>query len=81
MPTPEEIAGIKSKLDTERARLLQSFARLDPALLLRPAGPGGWSRKDLPAPVILSQVINPKFARSMVIQDAPKAPWLASRYL
>ncbi len=71
MPTPQEIAGIRAKLDAERAKLLQSFANLSDALLLRPAGPGGWSIKDLLAHVASSEEMNVKFARRMVTHDAP----------
>ncbi len=71
MPTPEEIASIKAKLDDERAKLLHSFDNVPPALLLRPAGPGGWSIKDLLAHVASSEDVNVKFARLMVAQDAP----------
>ncbi len=71
MPTPEEIAGIRAKLDAERAKLIQSFANLSEAILLRPAGPGGWSIKDLLAHVASSEEMNVKFARRMVTHDAP----------
>ncbi len=71
MPTPEEIAGIKAKLDAERAKLLHSFANLPEALLVRPVGPGGWSIKALLAHIASSEEVNVKFARLMVAQDAP----------
>ncbi len=71
MPTPEEIARIMTKLGAERARLLESFAGLAPAVVLRPAGPGGWSIKDILAHVASSEEVNVKFARLMVAQDAP----------
>ncbi len=71
MPTPEEIAGIKTKLDAERAKLLQSFAALPAALFVRPNGPGGWSIRDILAHVASSEEVNVKFARLMVAQDAP----------
>jgi uncharacterized damage-inducible protein DinB len=71
MPTPQEIAGIKAKLDAERAQLLHSFDNVSPTLLLQPVGPGGWSIKDLLAHVASSEDVNVKFARLMVAQDAP----------
>ncbi len=71
MPTPEDIAATRAKLEGERAKLLRSFAQLSPDLLLRPAGPGGWSVKGILAHIASSEEVNVKFAQMMLAQEAP----------
>lgn len=71
MPAPIDILGLKEKLTAERSKLLESFANLTPAEIMRPCE-GGWSIKDLLAHVAASEGINVKFAKAMVSQDAPE---------
>lgn len=71
MPAPEDIAGIKARLMGERAKLLQSFAELSPALLQRAVRQEGWSIKDTLAHTAMAEEVNVKFAALMVAQDTP----------
>ena len=66
MPAPDDVAGIIAKLNTERAKLLESFANVSREVMLRPFGDGGWSIKDVLAHVAMAESVNVKFARMMV---------------
>jgi uncharacterized damage-inducible protein DinB len=70
MPTPDDIAGIKEKLNAERAKLLQSFADVPRETMLRPFD-GGWSIKDVLAHIAMAESVNVAFAKMMVTKDAP----------
>jgi uncharacterized damage-inducible protein DinB len=81
MPAPDDIASIKEKLNTERGRLLASFADLPREILLKPFGEDGWSIKDILAHVAMAEEVNVKFAKLMVAKDAPaQLPELAADY-
>ncbi|MBI5653567.1 MAG: DinB family protein [Chloroflexi bacterium] len=71
MPAPEDIAGIKNKLTSERAKLLEAFANLSRETLLKPFGDDGWSIKDLLAHVAMAEAVNVKFAKMMVTRETP----------
>jgi len=71
MAGPDDVAGIKQKLNAERAKLLESFANLPRETMLRPFGDNGWSIKDLLAHVAMAESVNVKFARMMVAKDSP----------
>jgi uncharacterized damage-inducible protein DinB len=71
MPAPEDIAGIKNKLTSERAKLLEAFANLPREVLLKPFGDEGWSIKDLLAHVAMAEAVNVKFAKMMVTRATP----------
>ena len=71
MPVPDDVAGIIAKLNTERAKLLESFANVSRETMLRPFGDGGWSIKDVLAHVAMAESVNVKFARMMVEKEAP----------
>ena len=71
MAGPDDVAGIKQKLNAERAKLLESFANLPRETMLRPFGDAGWSIKDLLAHVAMAESVNVKFARMMVAKDSP----------
>jgi DinB superfamily len=70
MPTPDDVAGIKEKLNAERAKLLQSFADVPREIMLRPFD-GGWSTKDVLAHVAMAESVNVAFAKMMVAKDSP----------
>ncbi|MBI3913200.1 MAG: DinB family protein [Chloroflexi bacterium] len=70
MPAPANIAGIKEKLDAERARLLESFRDLPAEIITRPAE-DGWSIKDLLAHLAMAEGVNVKFAKLMVAKNSP----------
>jgi len=70
MAGPDDVAGIKQKLNTERARLLEAFADLPRETMLRPYQ-GGWSIKDVLAHLAMAESVNVKFARMMVAKDSP----------
>ncbi|MEW5718036.1 MAG: DinB family protein, partial [Chloroflexota bacterium] len=71
MAVPETIEEIRTKLETERAKLLDAFAHVPREVMLRPFGNGGWSIKDILAHVAMAEAVNVKFAKMMVAQDAP----------
>ncbi|MBI4789998.1 MAG: DinB family protein [Chloroflexi bacterium] len=71
MPRPDDVAGIKAKLNAERAKLIESFAGLPPEALLRPFGESGWSIKDILAHVAMAEGVNVKFAKMMVAKKSP----------
>lgn len=70
MPALANIAGVKEKLDAERARLLESFKGLPTEIITRPAA-DGWSIKDILAHLANSERVNVKFAQRMVAKNAP----------
>ncbi len=70
MPVSDDVAGIKSKLNTERAKLLESFKGLSPEMMVRPFE-GGWSIKDILGHIAMAEGVNTKFARLMTAKDAP----------
>lgn len=70
MPTSDDIASIKSKLVTERAKLLGSFKGLTPDVMIRSLD-GGWSIKDVLAHIAMAEGVNTKFAKLMTAKDAP----------
>ena len=71
MPAPDSPAAIASKLTSERAKLLESLAGLEPAVLVKPYGEGGWSIKDILAHVAMAEQVNVAFAKLMVEKDLP----------
>ena len=71
MAAPETIVEIKTKLETERAKLLDTLANVPRDVMLRPFGDGGWSIKDILAHVAMAESVNVKFAKMMVAQDEP----------
>lgn len=70
MAAPEEVAGIKEKLNAERAKLLAAFRDVPRDVMLRPYG-DGWSIKDVLAHLAMAESVNVKFARMMVAKDSP----------
>ncbi len=71
MAAPETIVEIKTKLETERAKLLDTLANVPCDVMLRPFGDGGWSIKDILAHVAMAESVNVKFAKMMVAQEEP----------
>lgn len=70
MVAPEDIAGIKEKLNVERAKLLAAFRDVPREIMLRPYA-GGWSIKDVLAHLAMAESVNVKFAKMMVAKDSP----------
>lgn len=70
MSAPDDVAGIKDKLNAERAKLLQSFADVPRETMLRPFE-GGWSIKDVLAHLAMAESVNVAFAKMMVAKDSP----------
>jgi uncharacterized damage-inducible protein DinB len=70
MAGSEDVAGIRAKLNAERAKLLESFANLAREALLRPYQ-SGWSIKDVLAHLAMAESVNAKFAKMMVAQESP----------
>ncbi|MDE3087811.1 MAG: DinB family protein [Chloroflexota bacterium] len=70
MATPDDVAGIKDKLNVERAKLIASFENLPRETMLHPYE-GGWSIKDVLAHLAMAESVNVRFARMMVVKDAP----------
>jgi len=68
MPAPDNAAGIKEKLNAERARLLDSFQDLSTEIMLRPYE-GGWSIRDVLAHVAMAESVNTRFAKLIVEKD------------
>jgi uncharacterized damage-inducible protein DinB len=71
MAAPETIVEIKTKLETERAKLLDALANVPREVMLRPFGDGGWSIKDILAHVAMAETVNVKFAKMMVAKEEP----------
>jgi uncharacterized damage-inducible protein DinB len=71
MPNPESVDEIKTKLETERAKLLAAIAAAPRETLLRPFGDGGWSIKDILAHVAMAETVNVEFAKMMLTKDEP----------
>ncbi|MBI5305930.1 MAG: DinB family protein [Chloroflexi bacterium] len=71
MPAPEDVAGIKAKLNGERVKLLDAFANLPRETMRKPFGDDGWSIKDILAHVAMAEWVNIKFAKLMLEKDAP----------
>ncbi len=71
MPPPEDVAGIKAKLNAERAKLLESIANVPRAVVLQPYQDDDWSIKDILAHVAMAEAVNVKFARMMTEKDVP----------
>jgi uncharacterized damage-inducible protein DinB len=71
MSNPESVDEIKTKLEAERAKLLDALANVPREVILRPFGDGGWSIKDILAHVAMAETVNVKFAKMMVVKDAP----------
>jgi len=81
MAVPDDIAGIKEKLNVERARLVESFTHLPRDVMLHPYNDGGWSIKDILAHVAMAESVNVRFAKMMVEKDTPvQLPEFASAY-
>lgn len=70
MPATDDIAGIKSKLNAERAKLQEAFKGLTPDAMTRPFE-GGWSIKDILAHIAMAEGVNTKFAKLMTAKDTP----------
>jgi DinB family protein len=70
MPGSDDIAGIKSKLNAERAKLLESFRGLTPEAMMRPFEVG-WSIKDILAHIAMAEGVNVKFAKLMTAKETP----------
>ncbi len=71
MSAPDDVTGIKEKLNVERAKLLESFAQTPRETMLRPFGDGGWSIKDVLAHVAMAESVNVAFAKMMIAKDTP----------
>ena len=71
MAAPETIVEIKTKLETERAKLLDALANVPRQVMLRPFGEGSWSIKDILAHIAMAETVNVKFAKMMVAKDEP----------
>ncbi len=71
MSTPDDVTGIKEKLNVERAKLLESFAQAPRETMLRPFGDGGWSIKDVLAHVAMAESVNVAFAKMMIAKGTP----------
>jgi len=71
MAAPETIVEIKTRLNAERAKLLDAIVHVPRDVMLRPFGNGGWSSKDILAHVAMAEGVNVKFAKMMVAQDEP----------
>lgn len=70
MAAPEDVAGIKEKLNAERAKLLAAFKDVPREIMLRPYE-GGWSIKDVLAHLAMAESVNVRFAKLMVAKDSP----------
>jgi uncharacterized damage-inducible protein DinB len=71
MPVPESVDEIKTKLNTERAKLLAALTNVPRDQMLRPFGEGGWSIKDILAHVAMAETVNVAFAKMMLAKDEP----------
>ncbi len=71
MPGPASVSDLRSKLIVERTKLLQAFADLTPADLLRVDPGQDWSIRDLIAHVAVSEQVNVEFAQKMLTEDEP----------
>ena len=71
MSAPDDVTGIKEKLNVERAKLLESFAQTPRETMLRPFDDGGWSIKDVLAHVAMAESVNAAFAKMMIAKDTP----------
>ena len=71
MSAPDDVTGIKEKLNVERAKLLESFAQTPRETMLRPFDDGGWSIKDVLAHVAMAESVNVAFAKMMIAKDTP----------
>jgi uncharacterized damage-inducible protein DinB len=71
MPVSDDMANLKEKLTTERAKLFESFANVPRETMLCPFGDGGWSIKDILAHIAMAESVNVRFAKMMVSKDAP----------
>lgn len=67
---PDDISAIKTRLSTERDKLLASLSNIPPATALR-SFQGGWSIKDVLAHVAVAESVNVRFARMMIAKDSP----------
>ncbi len=71
MPALDDAATIKTKLNNERAKLLEVFANLPTETMLKPFGEEGWSIKDILAHLAMAEAVNIKFAKMMLEKDSP----------
>lgn len=71
MPALDDAAAIKTRLNIERMKLLESFADLPAETMHKPLGEEGWSIKDILAHVAMAEAVNIKFARIMLEKDSP----------
>jgi len=71
MANPESVDEIRSKLETERAKLRAAIADTPRDAMLRPFGDGGWSIKDILAHIAMAEQVNVQFAKLMVAKEAP----------
>ncbi len=70
MASSDDVAGIKSKLNSERAKLLEAFKGLSPDVMTRPLD-GGWSIKEILGHIAMAEGVNTKFAMLMTSKEAP----------
>ena len=71
MAALESVVEIRTKLNGERARLLQVIASVPREKMARPFGAGDWSVKDILAHVAMAESVNVKFAKMMVEKEEP----------
>ncbi len=71
MAETEEITAIRSRLDSERRRLLETFENLPLDIIERPFQ-GGWSIKDILAHVTVGESVNVAFAQRMLVKESPR---------
>lgn len=70
MAEPQDVAAIKEKLISERAKLLESFRGLPHEVMTRPFA-GGWCIKDVLAHIAMAEGVNTKFAKLMLAKESP----------
>ena len=70
MAAPDSVTTIREKLNTERAKLLESFKGLSHAAMTRPFE-GGWCIKDVLAHIAMAEGVNTKFAKLMLAAELP----------
>lgn len=70
MPALDDVTAIKTKLNVERSKLLESFANLPAETMHQSFGAGGWSIKDILAHCAFSEAVNIRFARIMLEKDS-----------
>lgn len=71
MAIQESVDEIKTKLETERAKLLAALADVSHETMLCSFNDGGWSIKDILAHVAMAETVNIAFAKMMLAKDEP----------